>query len=69
MLQIILRSGCTFELQSMKRVRNRSHIEDAVEVDDPDMDMTNTQPPLLKLKGQMLLLNDTQYIAFLCSPA
>ena len=53
----------------MKRVRNRSHIEDAVEVDDPDMDMTNTQPPLLKLKGQMLLLNDTQYIAFLCSPA
>ena len=74
-LQILLRTGCTFELLSMKRVRHRSHMEDGADdtridgADDLDVSGANSQPPLLKLKGQMMLLNDCQYIAFLCSPA
>lgn len=59
-LQIVLRTNCTFELLSMRQVRSSQ---------EEEVGVAPNQTPCLKLKGQMMLLNDTQYIAFLCSPA
>ena len=61
-LQIQLRTNCTFELQSVRRVQPTSH-------DQEDEEVTPEQAPHLKLKGEMMVLDDVNYIAFLCSPA
>lgn len=59
--QIQLRTNSTFELHSVRRVQCRTR--------EQDVDVTHEQaPPHLKLKGQMMMLNQ-QYVAFLCSPA
>lgn len=57
-LQILLRTNCTFELHSVRRVQKQM-----------SLDASTSQAPYLKLKGQMMLLPDVGLMAFLCSPA
>ena len=52
--------NCVFELVSKSPV-TRDYFPDSI-------DLEPSNPPLLKLKGEMLLLKEKQSIAFLCSP-
>lgn len=60
---ILLRTNCTFELQSVRRVQYRSQEDEEEEMGDPE------QTPRLKLKGEMMILDDKDHVAFLCSPS
>ena len=59
-LQILLNTNCTFELHSTQPVQRLQ--------DHHMLGMFSGPAPCLKLKGQMLLLPDHNYIAFLASP-
>ncbi len=59
-IQICSRCNTVFELVSTEPV-TRAHALDSIELEP-------SNPPLLTLKGEMLLLKETQSIAFLCSP-
>ena len=64
--QILMHTNCTFELLSVRPVKRRRE-QDVGVATSP----SSSNTPLLKLKGQMMLLTltDIDYIAFLCSPA
>ena len=61
LLQIQLRTNCTFELQSVRQVQCTNQ--------EQEVGVVPEQAPQLKLKGEMMPLDDQEYVAFLCSPA
>ncbi|CAI8042962.1 Soluble guanylate cyclase 88E, partial [Geodia barretti] len=58
---IQLRTNCTFELQSVRQVQCTNQ--------EQEVGVVPEQAPQLKLKGEMMPLDDQEYVAFLCSPA